>query len=206
MGVDVIFTNLNISFENYLSNNQHFHKSALSQYTQWDFIDLVKKHDIPFYEKTKGQLFCKNKSKDILNMLLRECEDNNVHIALNTAIDHVSRTDNKFIVCTDLKRYQAHSLVVATGGLSIPTLGSSPLGYNLARQFGLTVEPTRAGLVPFTLNDVQKETFKGLSGVSSFCHVRCNSTVFQDNILFTHRGLSGRVYYRYHHTGKKKIS
>lgn len=185
------FTNQYASPENYLSHNPHFCKSALSRYTQWDFIDLVKKHKIPFHEKTLGQLFCDRKSKDIVDMLLAECTEAGVSILLNTDIHAVLKEGAYFKIKTKDSEYQAQSLVIATGGLSIPTLGATPFGYQLAQQFNIAIWPTRAGLVPLTLHDKDKERFATLSGISVDTVVKTDSIRFKENILFTHRGLSG---------------
>lgn len=189
------FTNLNIIPENYISHNPHFCKSALSRYTAQDFIRLVKKHQIKFHEKTLGQLFCDNKSQEILNMLLQECRDAHVDIRLNTTVNKIEpQADQGFkIQCdSDIQgEIQCRSLVIATGGLSVPTLGASPFGYKIAEQFNIKVWPTRAGLVPFTLHPRDKEKYALLSGVSVKCTVRVAQKSFSENILFTHRGLSG---------------
>lgn len=185
------FTNLYTSFEQYESHNPHFFKSALSRYTQWDFIAKVNAHRIDYYEKTLGQLFCANRSKDILEMLLRECESNGVTIQLQQAVDSVSRSQGGFCLKVNNASVACQSLVVATGGLSIPTLGSSPFGYQLAEQFGLNVYPLRAGLVPFTWHTDDKKRFATLAGISVEAHVSCRQKSFRENILFTHRGLSG---------------
>lgn len=186
------FTNLQIQADRYLSHNPHFCKSALNQFTQYEFIDLVKKHHIPYHEKKHGQLFCDRSSKDILNMLLAECETQQVPVQLKTTIvDVKQKSDHCFVVKTNQGDYQCESLVIATGGLSIPTLGASPFGYQLATQFGLKVYPTRAGLVPLTLLPEDKERFAPLSGISSESIVTANKTTFHEDCLFTHRGLSG---------------
>jgi len=186
------FTNYHASFDNYISKNEHFCKSALSQYTQWDFISLVEKYKLEYFEKTKGQLFCKNKSKDIVNILLSECEKYNVDLYTDTDILDINFIkDNHFKIKTTKGEYHTESLVVATGGLSIPTMGASPFGYKIAEQFGLKVLPTRAGLVPFTFTDNQKSKYAKLSGISVEAIANCNHTYFRENILFTHRGISG---------------
>ncbi len=186
------FTNYYIEPERYLSHNPHFCKSALSRYTPWDFIELVKKHKIPFHEKTLGQLFCDNKAKDILNMLLCECEQYGVEIKLNANVENLTKIGNEqFQLRTNQGKFTCKSLVIASGGLSIPTLGSSPFGYRVAEQFGLKVWPTRAGLVPFTLHDHDKERFATLSGVAVDSLVQVDKQSFRENLLFTHRGLSG---------------
>jgi len=185
------FTNLQASPEAFRSHNLHFCKSALSRYTQWDFIAMVERHQIAYYEKTLGQLFCEEKSSLIVDMLLAECKRYSVTIQLNQTITSVEKIDHDFIVYCNQTHYQCKSLVVATGGLSIPTLGSSPFGYQLAAQFGLALYPTRAGLVPFTLHTHDKQRFESLAGISIEAEVHCNGISFRENILFTHRGLSG---------------
>lgn len=185
------FTNTGTSAEQFLSHNPHFCKSALSCYTQWDFISMVERYGIKYYEKTLGQLFCEGKSSEILGMLLSECEKYKAIIQLNETIVSVNKTERGFIVQCQDKAYCCESLVVASGGLSIPTLGSSPFGYQLAAQFGLAVHPTRAGLVPFTLHAEDKQRFESLSGISVDSLVSCNEASFREHLLFTHRGLSG---------------
>ncbi len=185
------FTNLHASHEEFLSHNPHFCKSALSRYTQWDFIAMVERHKIAYFEKTLGQLFCEDKASLIVDMLLTECKKNGVAVQLNQTINSVKKVADKYIVqCSD-GVFQCDSLVVASGGLSIPSLGSSPFGYQLATQFGLAVFPTRAGLVPFTLHTHDKGRLESLTGISVESVVSCNGQSFQENILFTHRGLSG---------------
>jgi predicted Rossmann fold flavoprotein len=184
------FTNLNIEPGCYLSRNPHFCKSALSQYTQWDFIELVKRHNIPFHEKTQGQLFCDHSSKDILAMLLAECQVAGVTIRTDCEVETVSG-EQPFTVLTKKGNFEAGSLVIATGGLSIPTLGGSGFGYELARHYGLSVLPTRAGLVPFTFTDATRDLCDRLSGVSLPVSVSTDGHSFADSMLFTHRGLSG---------------
>ncbi|KTC99842.1 NAD(P)/FAD-dependent oxidoreductase [Legionella erythra] len=186
------FTNYHIEAHHYRSANPHFCKSALKRYTAYDFIDLVRKFRIPFHEKSHGQLFCDNKSSDIVNMLLACCEDAGVTIALNTSIQAVKREETGYLLHLACgTRLKSKSLVIATGGLSIPTMGASPFGYQLATQFGLHVLPTRAGLVPFTLQPHDKERYGALSGISVPCRVVCNNQDFTLDMLFTHRGLSG---------------
>jgi predicted Rossmann fold flavoprotein len=186
------FTNYHINPENYISHNPHFCKSALSRYTQWDFINLVKKHKIPFHEKTLGQLFCDMKSADILNMLLTECEAVKAEIRLNTHVELIEKiNDHHFKIHTSRGNFHCQSLVIASGGLSIPTMGSSPYGYKVAEQFGIKVWPTLAGLVPFTLHNHDKEKFSVLTGIAIDSNVSNEQINFRENILFTHRGLSG---------------
>jgi len=186
------FTNLHINPNDYISHNPHFCKSALSRYTQWDFINLVKKHHIPFHEKTLGQLFCDEKSKAILDMLLQECEWAGAEIRLNASVERIKKLeDHHFKLKTSRGDFHCQSLVIASGGLSIPTMGASPFAYKTAEQFGIAVWPTRAGLVPFTLQPDDKAKYEVLSGVSADCIVKNEKTSFRENILFTHRGLSG---------------
>lgn len=186
------FTNLHINPNDYISHNPHFCKSALSRYTQWNFIDLVKRHNIPFHEKTLGQLFCDEKSKAILDMLLQECEWVSAEIRLNTIVERIEKLeDYHFKIKTTRGDFHCQSLVIATGGLSIPTMGASPFGYKVAEQFGIKVWPTRAGLVPFTLQPEDKAKYEVLSGVSVESIVKSEVITFRENILFTHRGLSG---------------
>jgi len=186
------FTNMDVSAENYISHNPHFCKSALSRYTQWDFIHMVQSHHIPYHERDHGQLFCNNSAKDILNMLLSECDNSGTTIYLNTDITFIRQLENKiFSVQTSRGEYHCQSLVIASGGLSIPTLGSSPLGYKIAEQFDIRVWPVSAGLVPFTLQPEDKQRFAPLSGIAVDSFVSTGNYHFRENILFTHRGLSG---------------
>ena len=186
------FTNYYINHENYISHNPHFCKSALSRYTQWDFIDLVKRYHIPFHEKTLGQLFCDHKSQDILNMLLTECKQAEVEIRLNTDVEKIEKiSDHHFKITSSRGNFHCQSLVIASGGLSIPTMGASSFGYNIAAQFGIKVWPTRAGLVPLTFRPEKKEMLAILSGIAVDSLVSNEHISFRGNILFTHRGLSG---------------
>ncbi|MDR3478654.1 MAG: NAD(P)/FAD-dependent oxidoreductase [Gammaproteobacteria bacterium] len=186
------FTNYNVTPDQFISHNPHFCKSALKRYTQWDFINLVKKHHIPFHEKTLGQLFCDNKSKDILDLLLLECEQANAEIRMNTSIEKIEKlSDHHFKIKTNRGDFHCQSLVIASGGLSIPTMGASPFGYKVAEQFGIAVWPTRAGLVPLTLHNEDKEKLAELSGISIDSLVSNERQCFRENSLFTHRGMSG---------------
>jgi predicted Rossmann fold flavoprotein len=193
------FTNMFASPENFLSNNKHFCKSALSRYTQWDFIALVEQHGIAYHEKTLGQLFCDDSAKQIVDMLLEECRKANVTIINRCEINGVASlgtdigTDAaaRFIVNTNKGDFACESLVVATGGLSMPKLGATPFGYRIAEQFDIPVTPVRAALVPFTLHDEDKAVLAELSGVSIRASASCNNTTFDESMLFTHRGLSG---------------
>ena len=185
------FTNMYTEPGNFLSQNPHFCKSALARYTQWDFIALVAKHGVPYHEKKLGQLFCDNKSSDILALLLEECDQAGVKLHLDTSIEQIEKTAGGYLLQTTLGAINCQSLVIATGGLSIPTLGATGFGYQVAKQFGHELLPTRAGLVPFTITDQLKTLCTELSGTSVDCLVSCNEQSFRENILFTHRGLSG---------------
>jgi predicted Rossmann fold flavoprotein len=185
------FTNMYTEPANFLSQNPHFCKSALARYTQWDFIGLVAGYGVPYHEKKLGQLFCDNKASDILGLLLAECERTGAEVRLNTSVQEVGAVEGGYRLLTSSGVLTCASLVVATGGLSIPTLGATGLGYQLARQFGHSVLPTRAGLVPFTITDQLKALCIELSGTSVDCIASCNGHSFRENLLFTHRGLSG---------------
>ncbi|WP_062778865.1 NAD(P)/FAD-dependent oxidoreductase [Kluyvera intermedia] len=186
------FTNLYVEPAAYLSQNPHFCKSALARYTQWDFIDMVGKHGIAWHEKTLGQLFCDDSAEQIVTMLVAECEKGNVTTRLRSEILSVTRDDAGYTLQLNGDVVSADKLVIASGGLSMPGLGASPLGYKVAEQFGLNVLPTRAGLVPFTLHKPMLEQFQVLSGVSVPSVITAeDGTVFRESLLFTHRGLSG---------------
>ena len=186
------FTNLHIHPDRFISHNKHFCKSALSRYTQWDFIDLVKRYHIAHHEKTQGQLFCDDKAKEILDMLLAECASAQVKIQLNTSINLIEKkSDQSYIIKSSQGNFQCQSVVIATGGLSIPTMGASPFGYKVAEQFGIKVWPTRAGLVPLTLHENDKNRYSILSGVAVDAEVTTFKKTFHDSLLFTHRGISG---------------
>ncbi|KPZ64918.1 Ferredoxin--NADP reductase [Pseudoalteromonas sp. P1-16-1b] len=186
------FTNENASPNNYLCTNPHFVKSCLSRYTQHDFVELVDRHGLAYHHKTLGQLFCDNSAQDIVDILLTECEWAGVTIKLRSEVLNVAKTATGYSVTTEQETLTCESLVVASGGLTMPKLGATPIGYKIAEQFGLKVLPTMAALVPFTLHQHDKERFEGLSGISISCEVASeDGTVFKENILFTHRGLSG---------------
>lgn len=186
------FTNMYIEPSAYLSENPHFCKSALARYTQWDFIELVQKHNIAYHEKTLGQLFCDDSAQQIVDLLLTECQKGKVSIRLRSEVTLIEKTDEGFTIFVDGKVIVTPSVVIASGGLSMPGLGATPFGYKVAEQFGLPVLPTRAGLVPFTLHKPQLEQLSQLSGVAVPAIVTAkNGTSFKENILFTHRGLSG---------------
>ncbi len=189
------FTNLEIGPERFLSANPHFCKSALSRYTQWDFIELVERHGIEYVEKEtinglSGQLFCRQSSKQIVAMLLDECHQAGVEIRLSCETADVTRKDG-FFLATDQGKLAADTLVVACGGLSIPSLGGSDFGYRLAEQFGLRVLPTVAGLVPLTFTGKLQGHFGHLSGLSCEVLISSQRAAFREDLLFTHRGLSG---------------
>lgn len=186
------FTNMYIEPSAYLSENPHFCKSALARYTQWDFIELVQKHNIAYHEKTLGQLFCDDSAQQIVDLLLTECQKGKVSVRLRSEVTQIEKTENGFTVFVDGKTVSASSVVIASGGLSMPGLGATPLGYRIAEQFNLPVLPTRAGLVPFTLHKPLLEQLNTLSGVAVPAIVTAkDGTRFKENILFTHRGLSG---------------
>jgi predicted Rossmann fold flavoprotein len=186
------FTNENAHPENYLCQNPHFSKSALSRYSAQDFIELVDRHGLDYHHKTLGQLFCDDSAQDIVNILMTECEWAGVNVAMRSEVIAISKNDKGYLVQTSGESYQCESLVVASGGLTMPKLGASPMGYKIAEQFGLNVLPTTAALVPFTLHDHDKQKFDGLSGISIATEVSSeDGTKFKENILFTHRGLSG---------------
>jgi len=186
------FTNQDVSASNFISHNPHFCKSALSRYTHRDFIAMVNDHHIPYHERDLGKLFCDDSAKDILDMLLAECDKVNVDIRLNCDIKDINKTeDSVFIISTSSGNFQTSSLVVACGGLSIPKMCASPLGYQVAEQFDHHIWPTTAGLVPFTLQPDDKERFAKLSGIAVASIVSNDRIQFKENILFTHRGLSG---------------
>jgi predicted Rossmann fold flavoprotein len=187
------FTNQNTQPNNYICQNPHFVKSALSRYSADDFIELVERHSVSYHHKTLGQLFCDDSAQDIVDVLLTECDWAGVSLDLRTEVLSVTKNDDQsYLVSPTGTNYLCQSLVVATGGLTMPKLGATPIGYKIAEQFGLNVLPTTAALVPFTLHDHDKQRFDGLSGISIDCNVSSeNGTSFRENILFTHRGLSG---------------
>jgi predicted Rossmann fold flavoprotein len=184
------FTNLHCRPENFLSANEHFAKSALARYTPSDFIALVEKHRIPFHEKACGQLFCDRSAQDITNMLEAECRDAGAQIFLNANIQEVHRT-TEFVVRCAAAEFAAPVLVIATGGLSIPKIGATAQGYDLARQFGLKIVKTRPALVPLVLPTKEQNIYSDLAGVSTGVAVSADHQSFREQMLFTHRGLSG---------------
>ena len=190
------FTNLYTSPENFLSANPHFAKSALARYTPADFVRLVEKHGIAYHEKKLGQLFCDRAASDITSMLEQECRDAGVEIRCNTRVNGVRKNDS-FIVETQDARFSARSLVVATGGLSIPKIGATSFGYDLAKQFGMKIQTPRAALVPLVFSESDRRHWCDLAGVSTevVAYTRGSrhdmKQAFRENMLFTHRGLSG---------------
>ncbi|MEQ8288369.1 MAG: NAD(P)/FAD-dependent oxidoreductase [Gammaproteobacteria bacterium] len=188
------FTNLNITPENYLSRNPHFCKSALSRYTQWNFIQLVEKHGIDYQEKKHGQLFCKGSSKEILAMLQEECDRVGVTILTECQVNNTIKSETEeqqYQIKTNKGTFRAESLVIASGGLSIPKMGASGFGYKIAEQFGINIIPISPALVPFTLTDKLKDKCKQLSGISHTVSITSTRQSFIEDMLFTHRGLSG---------------
>ena len=185
------FTNLNASPIKYISKNPSFIISALNQYNQEDFIDLVKKYKIKYHEKKLGQLFCDNSAQEIIDMLLNECKLANVVLKIDTKVIKVSYKDKIFITRDNFKTYLSSSLIVATGGLSVPKIGASKFGYDLAKQFNLNVIDTVPALVPLTFNEKILNKCKLLAGVSANAIISIKKTLFEEGMLFTHRGLSG---------------
>jgi len=184
------FTNIHCRPENFISANPHFAKSALARYTPSDFLALVEKHRIPYHEKTLGQLFCDRSARDIVEMLEGECRDAGVRLFVKTSIQEVLRT-TEFVVRAGEMEFRAPALVVATGGLSIPKMGATELGYDLARKFGLAIREPRPALVPFVLAPEDRDHYCDLAGVSADVAVSCADQQFREKMLITHRGLSG---------------
>ncbi len=184
------FTNLNMKPEYFLSQNPHFCKSALCRYTQWNFISLVEQYAIPYHEKNHGQLFCDHSAKDILALLLQECEHVGVDILSLCDVTEIS-FNSHYRLTTTHGIFSTESLVIATGGLSIPRMGSTDFGYQIAKQFGLSIVPNNAGLVPFKFTEPILGIFARLSGIAIPTRIHIDNVSFTENILFTHRGLSG---------------
>lgn len=185
------FTNLHTSADNFISQNPRFCRSAFAGYSQQDFIALVERHGIAYHEKTLGQLFCDGSSRQIVDMLMTECADANVAVRVGTQVTGYAKTETGFRLETADRAVTCGSLVIASGGKSIPKMGATGSGYDVARHFGLEVVPPRAALVPFTFGEDMRQRFQGLSGVSVDAIVRCGKTRFAEALLFTHRGLSG---------------
>ena len=185
------FTNLFSTDNNFISDNKHFCKSAFAKYTQNDFIDLVKKHNIQFFEKKLGQLFCIKSAKDIIDMLVSECISQKVEIFIDTKIKNLSKDENSYIVNTDKGTISSPSIVIATGGLSIPKIGATDFGYQIAKQFNLKVTELTPALVPLVFEKDILDFCKSLAGTSLNASIKINKTVFKEGLIFTHRGLSG---------------
>ena len=196
------FTNLNMTHTNFISNNPHFCKSALSRFKPRDVIVMLEKHDVKYEEREEGQLFCAGSSEDIIRMLEKECNDAGVKMILNCRILEVKKIDHadhavriaptdQFIISTDHGIFECESLVIATGGLAYPQIGASGLGYEIAEKFGLKVTETRPALVPFIFSREDMKIFGELSGISIDASIKCRNMTFQGSVLFTHRGLSG---------------
>ena len=187
------FTNLHTRPDNFLSANPHFAKSALARYTPADFIRLVERHGIAYHEKTLGQLFCDGSAQQVVDLLMSECNHAGVRVFLSTAVSEVRRDDSSgaFTVLAGNDLFTAPALMVATGGLSIPKMGATGFGYDLARQFGIPIEPCRPALVPLTLSGQQLAGFRDLAGISAPAIASCGDRTFKEKMLFTHRGLSG---------------
>jgi len=195
------FTNLYVEPDNFICANPHFVKSALNQYTAWDFIGSVVQHEIAYHEREHGQLFCDGKAKDIVSMLVQECESAFVDVVMRcdiTSIECLNENDthashNRYVVTTNKGNFEAASVVIATGGLSIPHMDPTPFGYEVARQFGLQVLPIKASLVPYTFTGALKEMFGRLAGNAVPAAIQVGKQRFLEALLFTHRGLSGPV-------------
>jgi hypothetical protein len=185
------FTNLHCTPEHFLSQNPHFCHSALARYTPQDFIALIERHGIAYHEKTLGQLFCDGSSQQIIDMLKSECDRGGVEWRMPCAVREVMHEGKTFVVTTDQDKFRAPSLVVATGGLSVPKIGASPFGYRLAEQFGLKVVAPHPALVPLSFDAATLARFGDLSGISMDAEVSCNGGRFREKLLLTHRGLSG---------------
>jgi len=185
------FTNIYCGPDNFISENPHFAKSALSRYSPSDFIDLVRRYKIEFHEKTKGQLFCDGRSQQIIDMLLAECEAAGNEIKLSTEVLGIEKFDEDYIVTTNHQSLNTDKVVIACGGPSIPKMGASRFGYEIAEQFGLKIIKPEPALVPLTFTDGLKEPLKALAGVSTDSRVHHDATSFDEALLFTHRGLSG---------------
>ena len=185
------FTNLHTDPSKFLSQNPKFVKSALNQYTQNDFIDLIKKHEIKFHEKKLGQLFCDSSAQQIVEMLLKECELANVTIKKEFIVNNIEKENDQYIISSADETYSSQSLIIATGGLSVPKIGATSFGYELAKKFDHNIIETLPALVPLTFNEKILEMCKELTGLSVEAIVSFNKTLFQEGMLFTHRGLSG---------------
>jgi hypothetical protein len=184
------FTNIHTTAEHFISANPSFNKSALARYTPEDFIRMVRAHRIAYHEKKLGQMFCDGTSQQIINMLLKECASARAEIRVNCSVVRIEK-DTRFRLSTSAGDFECQSVVIATGGLSIPKIGATDFGYRVARQFGLELIETRPALVPLTLEGAERRALGELSGVSLDANVQCGRVAFRESILFTHRGLSG---------------
>jgi len=184
------FTNKNVTHRSFISENPDFCRSALKRYTQNDFISLVEKYDIAYYEKKDGQLFCEDSARQILDLLLNECRLVNAEILVGCTINSIEK-NGSFIIDSSLGKFESASLVIATGGPSIPKMGATGFGYDIARQFGITIVEPRPALVPLLFGEENRQTFSEIAGLSFHGIVRCGTATFEDDVLFTHRGLSG---------------
>lgn len=185
------FTNLAIGASNYISQNPHFCKSALKRFSQWDFIQLVNEYKIAYHEKDHGQLFCDNSAQDIVDMLAQECQKGQIKFMLQTQLEEVESVDKGFKLYTSQGCIETEQLIVATGGQSMPALGMTSIGYKIAEKFAIPVVPVKAGLVPFTLHKPLLDVLSTLSGIAVPVEVSNERIRFKENLLFTHRGLSG---------------
>lgn len=185
------FTNMDIDPKCYISNNPHFCKSALKRYSNWDFIALVNDYNIAYHERDHGQLFCDDTAQQLIDMLQGQCRKANAHIQLNTKVEGVSKTENGFLVMTSEDEIEATSLVIATGGLSIPKIGASNFGLRQAELMGLNVIHPRPALVPFTFDQKTTTELNGFAGISLDCSISCGKAEFKEALLFTHKGISG---------------
>ena len=185
------FTNLYSTDRNFISKNIHFSKSAFGRYDQNDFVSLVSKHNIEYYEKKLGQLFCKKSAKEIIEMLISECKNQNIKIKLETSVISISKEKDTYFIKTNKGNFSSKSLVVATGGLSIPKIGATDLGYRIAKQFNLNVTQVFPALVPLTFKNETLEFCKNLTGISINASVTIDKISFEEGLVFTHRGISG---------------
>ncbi len=185
------FTNLDVSPDSYVSSNKHFFKSSLSRYSPYDFTDLLDEFGIKYHEKKLGQLFCNNSAKDIIYVFEKLCNRYNVEISLNTKVESIEKEDGLFQLQTNKGNLVAKNLIIATGGLSIPTIGANDFGLRIAKQFGHRLIETRPALVPFKLSNSALSGFSQLSGIALPCRISTNRISFDEDILFTHKGLSG---------------
>jgi len=204
------FTNIFTSSENFISNNKHFSKSALASYKPSDFIELVQSYNIEYFEKKEGQLFCKGSSREIVDMLYKECIKENVKITLNIEVNDIIKNEDSFSLITNMKTFKSKNIVIASGGLSIPKIGAGDLGYRIADKYGISIVKPKPALVPLLFAEKEKNIFGKLSGISIYSEVIFQNIIFKDHILFTHKGLSGpailQISSYWNNTGKIKIN